>query len=48
MSDEAVNNEGVYIDEGYVTQTDYQTSYEELFAKAVAEKPLASAPVNPE
>ena len=48
MSDEAVNNEEVYIDEGYVTQTDYQTSYEELFAKAVAEKPLASAPVNPE
>lgn len=42
ISDEAVNNEEVMIDESYVTQTACQTSYEELFAKGVGAKPAAA------
>lgn len=44
VSDSTANGDEVTIDEGYVAQTAYQTSYEELFPKAVAVEPLATAP----
>ncbi|MEZ6074645.1 MAG: hypothetical protein R3C56_02910 [Pirellulaceae bacterium] len=42
VSDGSASSDAATIDVGYVVHTAYQTSYEELFAKGIAEEPHAS------